>query len=66
MLAPRTFNHNQTIDWIQIQTCEFDPTFTSASILPTREPMVNDPNDQLFVLAYQGVVAVARRSVRIE
>lgn len=66
MLAPKTFSHNQTIDWIQIQTCEFNPTFTTASILPTREPTVNDPSNQLFVLAYQGVVAVARRSVRIE
>lgn len=74
MLAPKVFDDNQTIDWLEIQTCEFEGQLdgsTMAYVLPTREPNTDQKNppddpDPLVVIAPQGVVAVARRSVRIE
>lgn len=74
MVVPKAFDHNQTIDWIEIQTCEFEAQSGGsviAHILPTREPKTDDQNrpedpDPLVVIAPQGVVAVARRSVRID
>lgn len=71
MLVPKAFSHDQTIDWVEIQTCEFERQsngFTVARVLPTREPKVQGGagGNELIAVVPQGVVAVARRSVRIE
>lgn len=76
MIAPKEASSNQKIDWVQIQTCEFDreANRTVARILPVSEPNTGTAKGtasldaapaNLVAVVFQGVVAVARRSIQI-
>ena len=82
LLAPQvTYNsspidNQQRLDWIRIRTAEFENTGTGmeARLLLDSEPSDNvlmrslsaGPNLPLVVMAYDGVVAVVNKSVRLE
>jgi hypothetical protein len=71
MLAPKNFSYDQKIEWIQIQTSELrkDPIDDASKmfVVPAKDLLLRtDGPTDLVALVYQGVVAVARRSVRIE
>lgn len=70
MLAPKQFSYDQRIEWIQIQTSEFRKDTNGSlnmHVVPAKDlNLRTDGFTDLVALVYQGVVAVARRSVRIE
>ena len=82
LLAPQvTYNsspidNQQRLDWIRIRTAEFENTGTGmeARLLLDSEPSDNvlmrslstGPNLPLVVMAYDGVVAVVNKSIRLE